>query len=56
MIQEVINMAIHNDFYIYAGLTILALALSIGIFTWFNGVRPDMFSVPFSTALINMIA
>lgn len=39
-------MAIHKNFYIYAGLTILALALSIGLFSWLNGVRPDVLSAP----------
>ena len=57
MIQEVINMAIQKNFYIYAGLTILALALSsISIFSWLNGVRPGVLSAPGSTAYFNRSA
>lgn len=39
-------MARNQNFYIYAGLTILALALSIGLFSWLNGVRPGFISAP----------
>ena len=50
-------MAIQKNFYIYAGLTILALALSsISIFSWLNGVRPGVLSAPGSTAYFNRSA
>jgi len=49
-------MAIQKNFYVYAGMTILALALSIGIFSWLTGVRPDILSVPVSMVYVNRIA
>ncbi len=49
-------MAIHKNFYIYAGLTILALALSIGLFSWLNGVRPGVLSAPGFASYINRCA
>jgi hypothetical protein len=53
MIKEVINMARHKNFSIYAGLTIFALALSIGIFSWISGVHPGLLSAPGCTSNIN---
>ncbi len=56
MTQEVINMAIHENFYIYAGLAILALALSIGLFSWLNGVHPGALLAPGFASYINKCA
>ena len=56
MIQEVINVAIHKNFYICAGLAILALALSIGVLSWLNGVRPGVLSAPGSISYFNRSA
>lgn len=52
MIKEVINMAKYKNLSIYTGLTIFALALSIGVLSWLTGVRPDFLSPPGCTSYL----